>query len=814
MADQEDYLELILEAVESLISNITSIEDIKQVLDDQEAPSDNYTKLATHAKIGYILNGYLNLKGLVSIDIFTLEGAHYHVGDTLNVENSNQAQVSQLFAEALRSDKRLVWTGVEDNINTNSAHKKVIAVATVIKTVNAQLLKEKPLALLLVNYSVDSLYDHFSQLNLGEGAYMIILDARNRLVFHPNKRYIGSQVSPALVRNIAADKGTFLTHIDGQEMFATYNKSETSNWVLISFVPLKNLTAGADVIKHTLGLVLLICLSFILLAAITVSKNMIAPLNHITDLFKQIKAGVFDWNVRLDSKRTDEIGELIQWFNTFLDILEGRRWAEEALIQAKEAAESANKAKSEFLANMSHELRTPLNGILGYTQILKRDPSLTGPQQESIDIIQQSGEHLLILIEDILDLSKIEAGRMELHPAAFHLSGFLKNIVDIFQLRAKQKGIWFNQEYAADLPVSVWGDEKRLRQVLINLLSNAMKFTETGGVTLSVACLPTSELSEAGAGASSHIIQFKVEDTGIGIKPEHQAEIFWPFHQVGFQRGKVEGTGLGLAISQRLVEMMDGGLSVNSTPGKGSIFYLEVELPPIEAPTRPSQSDTLSIIGFKGPKRKVLIVDDKNENRLLLVKFLAPLGFELEEAIDGQDALAKASLFQPDLILMDIIMPGMDGLEATRHIRQAPALSETIIIAVSASVSGQDQQQSREAGCDDFVAKPIQLKALLQKIQHHLKLEGNYKPQPVTPEAQPTQALPLIGPSPEQAALLLDLAMKGDIKGLKQQSVQLVQLDEKYGPFAQELQQLAQRYRIKQILQMLRSYVEGCAYES
>ncbi len=574
MTDQEDYLELILEAVESLIANISGIEDIKQVLDDKAAPRDNYTKLATHAKIGYILNGYINLKGLVSIDIFTLGGSHYHVGDTLNVKNVNQAAISRLWVEAMQSSEGVVWTGIEDNININSAHKKVITVASIIKTVDAELLEERPVALLLVNYGVDSLYSHFSQLNLGAGAYMAIIDAQHRLIFHPDKRYLGLQVSPALWQHLGAEKGSFVTQIDGQEMFVTYDRSDISDWILLSFVPFKNLTASADAIKSTMIGVLLSCFLFISLAAIVVSRTMVAPINRITDFFKQIEAGVFDAKVRLASNRTDEIGELIQWFNTFLDSLEAKQQAEEALIHAKEAAETANQAKSEFLANISHELRTPLNGILGYAQILKRDQSLTAFQKEALNVIQQSGDHLLTLIEDILDLSKIEAGRMELQPRAFHLPTFLKNIVDTFHLRAKQKGIWFNQELHSRLPVNVWGDEKRLRQVLINLLSNAVKFTDQGGVTFKVGYFPCpTGLANTETG-ENHKIQFQVKDTGIGMPLAVKKKIFEPFFST---KPVGQGPGLGLSVVQGIVESHQGSIHVTTAPGKGSKF--EIHLP-------------------------------------------------------------------------------------------------------------------------------------------------------------------------------------------------------------------------------------------
>jgi PAS domain S-box-containing protein len=312
-----------------------------------------------------------------------------------------------------------------------------------------------------------------------------------------------------------------------------------------------------------------------------------------------------------------------------------RKQAEEALHKAKEAAVSAaaqsavaNRAKSEFLANMSHELRTPLNGILGYAHILKQDKNLTSKQQNGLDIIQQCGEHLLTLINDILDFSKIEARKMEIHLNDFHFPKFLNNIAEIFRIRAKQKNISFSYESLSLLPTFVRGDEQKLRQVLINLLGNAVKFTESGGVVLKV-------------GYHEEKIRFQVEDTGIGIAPEKLIEIFLPFHQVGNSRYWVGGTGLGLTISQKLAKLMGSTLQVKSKLGSGSIFWVDLDLPEVPESTEIATGKERNIIGFKGEKRKVLVVDDKGENRSFLVNLLEPLGFEIVEATDGCDCLNK-----------------------------------------------------------------------------------------------------------------------------------------------------------------------------
>lgn len=797
--DQKTYLELTQEAIESLMANISGLDDIKQVLVDEDRTHDDFTRLATHAKIGYILNGYLNLKGLVSIDIFTLGGVHYHVGDTLNTQNINQAVKRQLYKEALASKGFIYWTGVEDNVNANSTHKKVVTAVKLFSVVDAETLQEKPVGFLVVNYDVDSLYQHFSQLDLTPGTNLMVIDGKNRLVYHRDKENIGLSIRPTFLEQLALDRGSFITPIEGQKMFVAYTKAGLGDWTLVSLVPFTTLTAGADTILRTTLSVMVICFVFISLIAYALSSSVVRPINQITDLFKKIPAGALKGATRLPENRTDEIGELVRWFNTFLDSLEAKQRAEKELIQAKEAAETANSAKSQFLANMSHELRTPLNGILGYAQIFKQDRTLTSPQQEAVDVIQQSGEHLLTLLNDILDLSKIEAGSMELDLAELDLHIFLKNIIDIFKIRASQKGLRFTYEPVADLPRGIRSDEKRLRQVLINLLGNAIKFTERGEVTLKVSY-------------HDQRLTFRVKDTGPGIEPEHLERIFSPFRQVGSPKSKAEGTGLGLTISRRLVEMMGGRLAVHSVPECGSEFSFHLDITEVDIDSESGQQETPTITGFQGPSRKVLIVDDQWENRSVLVKLLLPLGFQVQEAVNGQDALEKARLFQPDVILMDIVMPVMDGIEATRQIRRLPTHQETVIVAISAGAFGQDRQKSLEAGCNEFFSKPVQFKTLLQCLQVQLNLTWVYEEEShanlLHRQHEQQTGSYLVGPPPEQASQLLELAIMGDIKAIREQTAQLELLDPNLGPFVAELQRLAKHFRIEQIEHLLKTYVE------
>ncbi len=1100
--NQRDYLDVLLQEVESLISNVSGVEEItNNVLAGKDTPNNTYTDLATQAKIGYILNNYINVNGLISIDIYSQDSRHYHVGDTLRANNINTQTKDEIFAEANKTGGEIIWTGVEDNINIDSTHKKVITAAKVFNQTDPETGAVKAAALLVVNYDIETLRTHFSKIQFGKGAYLMVIDTKNRIIYHPDPNLVGSKISGEFMGRLTGSEGTLNADINGSPMIVTYIRSENSQWTVASFIPVSNLTAQTIPIATTTIVVL--CISFGVVFFLTMSYNrvLVLPIRQITSTFKQYEEGVLDLSTRLKHGREDEIGDLVTWFNKFLesrveqqlaektlrarehyltllnkitmvaldtsdldhmlismitqlnemldadrsyvilvqsdqadprttvygsegqiqdvlnlhgisasgpimsgliatdkpiifentresafiqeninlglddcsllvlplqsanqklgivlvvsdsarsfsdeeissgeqaarqlslavaktnlleetrlrahvfenlyetahdlanldsipdllhsiishitkilgtksgfiytfdktrgdlelaeftgfDLIKGSRLAlgeglagrvaltrqpvsiadydswehhsdkytgkgirsvaavpmiwgdeligilgveraekveftasdirvlslvarlgtssmnntillqelrqlneqlenrvasrtaqlekinlelgneinerkqvEQTLINeraslsrrvaertAEISASNANlaqavRAKDEFLANMSHEIRTPINGVIGMTGLML-DTQLTPEQKRYANIINLSAESLLSVINDILDFSKIEAEKLDIIMQDFDLPELIQEIGDTFALRANEKGLEWICDVVPDIPDVMHGDPKRIRQVLNNLVSNAIKFTDHGEVILSVV----PQRLDTGLTA----IKFSIQDTGIGIPEDKVGSLFQAFMQVdSSSTKKYSGTGLGLSISRKLVQLMHGEIGVESNFSVGSNFWFTI---PLES----SASQPVSL-----PERtiilkniKVLVVDDNASNCRILTARLNDYGYSSSAVLEASQVLniLKTAAKEQDpfkVVLIDDVLPGMSGIDLARSIREGD-LQHPVpeLILMNSRGESANNHTLVEVGIAGSLTKPVQIRNLCKFLEN------------------------------------------------------------------------------------------------
>lgn len=504
------------------------------------------------------------------------------------------------------------------------------------------------------------------------------------------------------------------------------------------------------------------------------------------------------------------------------------------LEQKAQEADAANRAKSEFLANMSHELRTPLNAILGFTQLLRRDSAINAAQMEYLEIIGRSGEHLLSLINDVLEMSKIESGRVALNENNFDLFRLLNSLEEMFYLRAKSIGLKLLFEQSSDVPQYVRTDEGKLRQVLINLLDNAIKFTQTGRVVLRVDTVPREETlsmsytnGEAMAFPSApekrltsvvERLWFTVSDTGHGIASSELKSLFEPFVQSEAGLKSQQGTGLGLPISRQFVRLMGGELTVSSTLGQGTTFTFDVHIKPADGTKAVAQQPERQIIGLAPdqPQYRILVVEDRWENRQLLVKILTTLGFAVREAENGQVGVAVWEAWEPHLIWMDMRMPVMDGYEAIKQIRSHLKGQATVIIALTASAFEETRSIILATGCDDFVRKPFQESVILNKIAEYLGVRYLYadedsqqseKPHSAAGERQPYLATE--ADLAEMPTAWINQVHQAAIRvSAKEIQALLQQIPSSQAALAESLTYLVNNYRFEEIIELTQTKVE------
>ncbi|MES2047408.1 MAG: ATP-binding protein [Pseudomonadota bacterium] len=533
------------------------------------------------------------------------------------------------------------------------------------------------------------------------------------------------------------------------------------------------------------GILLMFILLFAGCLAVFIWLSIVNPLGEALAVAKTIASG--DLIVWQGKRHPDEVGQLLFALAEMGASLRNIRFA---LLEGRRSAEAANRAKSIFLANMSHELRTPLNAILGFAKLLERDSEMTEESRKKIATINRSGEHLLALINNVLEISRIEADRIVIGHQPFDLIDLLTSIEEMIKGRAEEKGLTFLNERAGDLPLYVEGDAQHLKQVLLNLLSNAVKYTERGHVSLKVS-------------RANGEIQFEIADTGRGISAEEQRHLFEVFYQTEAAIAQGEGTGLGLAISLHYTRLMGGHLELQSTPDHGSVFTLRLTLP--ETQTKAVQiAGNQTILGLEEGQEglRILVVDDKEDNRELLRLLLETTGFEVRTADDGTQAVLAFQSWQPCFIWMDVRMPGIDGYEATRQIRVLPGGDKVKIVALTASVFEQDRAATKAAGCDGMVSKPIDEERLFSLMAELLGVRYRYAGAGSAKVVLSTAELELSVLSPEMLQMLIVAANALDVEMMQWL---LEQIRATHPDIAIALESLMQEFRFDRIAELCRS---------
>ena len=528
-------------------------------------------------------------------------------------------------------------------------------------------------------------------------------------------------------------------NVEGQKQFLQvlpWQDDKGLDWLIVVVVPEADFMAQINANTNTTILLCIAALTVAIIIGVLTARWVTKPILSLNNAAKNIAQG--EWSQTLDFHREDEVGELAKSFNNMAKQLESSFGILEQKVQertadlevAKQKAEVANEAKSSFLANMSHELRSPLNAILGFSQLMTRSKNLSPEHQENVSIITRSGEHLLTLINQVLDLSKIEAGRTTLNEKNFDLYRLLNDVQDMLDLKANDKGLQLICDRSPDVPRYICADEVKLRQILINLLNNSIKFTSTGGVSVRVGMAGNdTELRDTEHQDNPLSLCFEVEDTGAGIAADELDSLFEAFVQTKTGKESQEGTGLGLPISRKFVQLMGGEMTVISTVGHGTIFKFEIKARAVDAKDIESQQPTRRVIALEPnqPRYRILIVDDTPLNRQLLIKLLNPLGFELKEATNGKEAIAVWDEWEPHLIWMDMRMPVMDGYEATKHIKATTKGQATAIIALTASVLEEERAIVLSAGCDDFMRKPFRESEIFAAMNKNIGVRYVYE---------------------------------------------------------------------------------------
>ncbi len=727
----EDIIAIHLEQIEALTSQIAGSEAIIQSLDADLQNANSFDLLANNARIGYTLNRFLNINGLVSIDLVGTSGGHYHMGDTLQKVEISDEHRSQLFAVAQSTTQPVVWPGIEKNINKYSPSPLVLPAVRVIRKVDRKTLEFNLTGLVVVNFSVDHVYKILSSIDMGQGGYLMLIDQSGRLIYHPDKSLIGQAAQHLSYAQevLQGGSGSGIVSVDGHKLVTHQTVIKGNDWRLVSVLPQETIEAETAILSKLTLFVILVCLVLVGFAGLVVSRTVVQPIREITARFKEYEKGRLDLDSQMPSSGNDEISSLIQWFNTFTDTLKLRKKHEQELERAKQEAEVANTAKSDFLANMSHEIRTPMNAVMGFTELLLHTQT-TSVQNDYLSKIKRASKHLLGVINDILDFSKIEAGRLELEKTSFSLDQVLDDLANLVRASLVNRtqddsSLEFYVIYPWDLPRDLIGDPLRLSQILTNLASNAVKFTKSGYIMVEVSYQPLPP--------DQVCLKFDVIDTGIGMSERQIARLFQSFTQADTSTTRqYGGTGLGLTISKQLVELMGGEITVSSIPEKGSTFSFTVPFKihhkkPVTIP------ETLTSL-------RCLLVSENKILQKAIGNTLVQIGMKIDFAQSAEDAIhllacACNSASKPDntnfdLVFMDWPIPGCDGLDWINRVQQLQGFSasSTTIIAIS--------HQSRELlakfstlnNLAGYLLKPLTPSSLVEGITRIISGEEKVYP--------------------------------------------------------------------------------------
>ena len=716
MTDLRAYLALYADQIESLSANVAGNEAIGEALKADKLQDKHQTtafaQLTTHAQIGYILNSYVRIKGLVSIDLFSTDDKHFHVGDTLDVRDVDNQRVRTMLDEARENPSLVYWRGIEDNLNRASTQKRVLTVTRVVRHFEPKTGTTDVVGLLVVNIDARVVINSFlDEVNTPEHLRLMLLDRHGRFIYHSDNTLMGQEAAQGLLDRLHSGPPVQALQLDGEEVILGFVPDKRLGGTLVGALPRKVVTAPTYALIYAGFVLSLICIIAIGLLAWRFARQVVAPVSDVSEGFINLQDHPETLPPALPLPDThDEMADMVDGFNRHLEVLASQRIAAHQLLLAQQAAEAANRAKSEFLATMSHEIRTPMNGILGMAQLLLMTESDEEVRQEYVRTILNSGETLLSLLNDILDLSKVEAGKLELQRLAFDPKQLIHEIALLFREPIEAKGLRIEIAWTGSSDVRYWGDPLRLRQMLSNLVGNAAKFTAQGLIRI--------EGSEIRRNGEDVLVEFSVTDSGIGIAEDKLERLFKPFSQIdGSITRQYGGSGLGLSIVANLAQLMGGDVGVTSEPGKGSRFWFHIQM------TRAAPEQDTRLIERSDPALSaalerppvgtgfVLVVEDNTVNRKVIGGLLKKYGVQVqtvENGLEAVDFIMGGS--SPALVFMDCQMPVMDGFEATERIRaweSGNGKPRLPIIALTAGAFEEDRDKCIAAGMDDFLAKPL-----------------------------------------------------------------------------------------------------------